>query len=444
MKHDGKHFIGEMVTSLVSGLTDQIAGIAVLESTAAAVPGLQTPQAATDQKVQALAEHQSEAAMRIEALEQRVTQLADPAFAQPVPDERYDELSRRLQAIEHDAKSVDVSALGRRLDTVESTSQPPRHSPPNVPSGPTTPEGGFSTRRPGPLDPCASDPTVLRAFSTSHLPQDAVLAAAHHLARAANIPTDGIVARGPILGDRYFIKFDCLPGPAAQRVTAFLANLRRDDASYTSFQPQGPNNELVDTNFYADRPLADRAKKAETLSAAKIFDQMGVQYTDANGRDGVIADEWTVLASCNFDLDRPRSHGDVQALQAALDARPRRTKPDRQRHRVNRWRAADAAPPAATQAPNAVKPLAPHHDGATQRAPPPNIFAPGNSIGAVPPAAAARSRRRPRHAVHTKRVPPRRRRRRRTPTRPCASPAHRSTRTHGDVPCRPALFRHAR
>lgn len=125
-----------------------------------------------------------------------------------------------------------------------------------------------------------------------------------------------------------------MPGPAAHRVTAFLANLRRDDRSFASFQTQGPNGELIDTNFYPDRPLADRARKAETLAAARVFDQLGVQYTDSNGRDGIIADEWTVLASCSFDLDSGRAlaelheevlrdcYVDVQALQAALDARP--------------------------------------------------------------------------------------------------------------------------
>lgn len=58
----------------------------ILENIAAAVAGLQSAQATTDQRVQALAEHQTEAAMRIEHLEQRVSQLADPAFMQPAQD----------------------------------------------------------------------------------------------------------------------------------------------------------------------------------------------------------------------------------------------------------------------------------------------------------------------------------------------------------------------
>lgn len=113
----------------------------ILENTAAAVAGLQTAQGATDQRVHAPAEHQSEAAMRIETLEH-------PARAQPIRDERYDELSRRLCAIETSASAADVSTLGRRLDTLENAPHPQRHTPPNVPSGPTTPEGGFVPRRP--------------------------------------------------------------------------------------------------------------------------------------------------------------------------------------------------------------------------------------------------------------------------------------------------------
>lgn len=177
-----------------------------------------------------------------------------------------------------------------------------------------------------------------------------------------------------------------MPRPAAQRVTAFLASLRRDDGSFASFQTQGPKGERIDTSFFPDRPLADRARKAETLSAARVFDQLGIQYTDANGRDGVIADKWTVLASCSFDLDTGRAttqlhedfllgrQVDVQALQAALDARPRHTKPDRRRDRVNRLRAAGAATTPAP--PDAPTPTASHHDGTTQPVPPPNIFAP--------------------------------------------------------------------
>lgn len=83
----------------------------ILENTAAAVAGLQTAQDATDQRVRALAEHQNEAAMRIETLEQRVSQLADPARAQPVHDERFDELSRRLRAIETNATPAPRTSL---------------------------------------------------------------------------------------------------------------------------------------------------------------------------------------------------------------------------------------------------------------------------------------------------------------------------------------------
>lgn len=64
--------------------------------------------------------------MRIEHLEQRVSQLADPAFAQPIRDERYDELSRRLQAMENNASSVDVTRKRTATSAAHATERPER------------------------------------------------------------------------------------------------------------------------------------------------------------------------------------------------------------------------------------------------------------------------------------------------------------------------------
>lgn len=187
--------------------------------------------------------------------------------------------------------------------------------------------------------------------------------------------------KGPVLGVRHVIKFDGLGEQSAKRAAAFLDSTRRGDGSFMHYESCGPNSEAVQTSSYADRPLADRARKAETLSIASILDDLRISHTDANGRDGVVVDGWTPLVTCAYGIDTGRAIAtlheaelqargvDVAALRDAIDARPRRSRAQGAPQRNARWRTSDVQP-AHDPSTTPREPDARNHDGQTQAAPP--------------------------------------------------------------------------
>lgn len=187
-----------------------------------------------------MASHQEEVASRVEALEHRVTPLAQ-APQVPIPDLRFDDLQRRLAAVE-------TAAEEQKKQPQEHTAYR-RPTPPNIPSGPATAEGGFTPGRTGHRDPYSHDTIVARAFSTAHIASDAVDSAVQHFASKAGLPTDTVQVKRAILGTRHIIKVDGLHDHASKRAAALLDFLRRDNGTYEIYEQRGPNNEAAETSF---------------------------------------------------------------------------------------------------------------------------------------------------------------------------------------------------
>lgn len=136
----------------------------------------------------------------------------------------------------------------------------------------------------------------------------------------------------------------------------------------------------MDTSFYNGRPLADRARKVDTREIVRLLDDHNIQYDEANGRDALVAVA-TPFATIRYDIAHTRAATDVdeaaltargvgvQALQADIDATPKRGSQPRQY-----WRNHTALASAPT--PDTPGTTPPNHDGQAQLTASQNPFVP--------------------------------------------------------------------
>lgn len=82
---------------------------------------------------------------------------------------------------------------------------------------------------------------------------------------------------------------------AANRARTILDSLRLPNGEYHHEQIPSPDGGSIQINAYADRCLADRARQAETHSAAFVIFAAGIHDADVAPRDGTISRGWTPL-----------------------------------------------------------------------------------------------------------------------------------------------------
>lgn len=108
----------------------------------------------------------------------------------------------------------------------------------------------------------------------------------------------------------HVVKFEGPPASAAKRASELVNQTREEDGTYDAFASTGPTSERVETSFYQDRPLMDRARKAETMEFARLFEDHNILYDEPHSRDGHIGAGWTPWRRSDMALptnERPRT-----------------------------------------------------------------------------------------------------------------------------------------
>lgn len=345
-----------------------------------AVGALQNTQSALQESIEDLRDSRHEQNKRIEALEAHIKERTTPS---PPPGQA-------------DAHAELVESLAERLRRLESERSENRRG--NTPSGPTTPEtGSFAPAPPGgPPDPFAYSSNTLRAVASTTVPREAMRTAIEAFVAEAGLPRDCYSIRGPSISMYHTIKFEGTESAAAGNAKALLDSIKMGGGRYRRETIPAPDGSDIQVSIFPDRSLADRARRAETHSAADIFFDMGLQDAVAAPRDGLISYRWAVLANIRYDTTERRAITNIapeevrkagldpDELQRRLDTRPCRRPGQGQPKRGARPPPQRfATPPSAAPHPTTQAPCAAQHDGFTH---PHNIFAPtaASDPGATP------------------------------------------------------------
>lgn len=256
-----------------------------------AVSALQTTQSAIQESTEDLRDSRNEQGKRIEALEAHVKGQATPS-PPPGQPETHSEL---------------VESLAERLRRLESERIENRRS--NTPSGPTTPETGTFTPAPtgGPAEPYTYSSTTLRAVASSTVPREAMRTAVEAFVAAAGLPRDCYSMRGLSISMYHTIKFEGTQSTAAGNAKTLLDSIKMGGGQYRHETIPAPDGSHIQVSVYPDRSLADRARHAETRSAADIFLDIGLEDAVAAPRDGLISLGWAVLANIRYDTAERRA-----------------------------------------------------------------------------------------------------------------------------------------
>lgn len=201
---------------------------------------------------------------------------------------------------------------------------------------------------------------------------------------AAGLGDADFEIKGP-LSERHTIHIMGDATTARARAEQFLVADRRADGTF-EHSIAAPDNTTILVSSFPDRPLADRARRAETYLVADILAR---EHLDTNARDGIVS---------RLDADRedplrcpgpPSGHGaDPHRIEVEIAAAPRRRgkRPPLAAARVDvsfsgpRSGHPPAHNPAAGSSSDSGPPMAPaaSHDGQTAHMPRPahNTFRP--------------------------------------------------------------------
>lgn len=260
-----------------------------------------------------------------------------------------------------------------------------------TPSGPTTPAAGYATPTTNAgatpnTDPFATNAKVLRVVASAHIPREAAETAVEELVLFAGLCRDDLHLRGPHLGVSHAVHFSGDDVSAATKAAKVLDAMRKPCGGFRSTKVADPQGFPIDVSLYADRSLADRARRAETKSTATLLEAAGFEGLSVRPRDGLIALGWFAIAaiSCDPDLRRAVTTLNVENIVDAgfdpvtilsrLDSRARRRAPFGRRadgsrpptrHSTPTHRTPAQPPPAHTLRAHPSEMPAPTHDGAT-------------------------------------------------------------------------------